>query len=587
MVGYNNESYDYPLLHHILNHFDEYKYFHPQHVAQKIYEKSQEIIDSEFTTVADKNKYVKQLDLYKIWHYNNPVRRTSLKDLEYQMHMDNLEEMPLPHTAWCDDSDIDMILEYNKNDVEATYKFFLVTLGKTDYPLYKGKNKLELRINLTKKFGVSCLNLPDVRIGESLMLNLYSQAVSKPVNVIRQLRTERDSISLSDCIPPWCNIKSKEFNQFVSAMKTTCITGQKGEFAKSIIFHSIQFDFGTGGCHACIEPGVYKSDDKWVILDLDVSSLYPSIAKSLGLYPEHLGPEFIKLYSQFIDARIAEKHKPKAERDNVLIEGYKLLLNGTYGKSGEDTSFLYDLLYKYRTTFGGQCFICMWAERMAEAVPELVFIQVNTDGITIKIPRDKLDVIRSVNNQLTKETSLIIEEAFYKQMIIRDVNNYISEYDDSTPENEHLKLKGCFEIDKEYHKDSSMRIVPIALKQYYIHNIPIKQTIMTNKDIFNFCLRLKVNSQANAILTTADRYGEQVLTKLNRTTRYYVSTNGGGLSVQYKGGKVSRVNVGCGVTVFNKFEDKQFEDYKINYNFYIGEANKIKDVIDEQSARLF
>ena len=47
---------------------------------------------------------------------------------------------------------------------------------------------------------------------------------------------------------------------------------------------------------------------------------------------EHLGESFNKQYSQFIDVRIAEKHKPKAERNNALIEGYKLLLNGSYGK---------------------------------------------------------------------------------------------------------------------------------------------------------------------------------------------------------------------------------------------------------------
>ena len=174
--------------------------------------------------------------------------------------------------------------------------------------------------------------------------------------------------------------------------------------------------------HGCIKPGIYKSDDNWVILDLDVSSLYPSVARSLNLYPEHLGPQFMRLYEQFIDARIAEKHKPKGERDNVLIEGYKLLLNGTYGKSGEETSFMFDRMYTYRTTIGGQCFICMWAERMVEACPELQFIQINTDGITIRCPRSAIDKIREVNEQLRVETTLVIEEAFYKQMIIRDVN---------------------------------------------------------------------------------------------------------------------------------------------------------------------
>jgi hypothetical protein len=115
-----------------------------------------------------------------------------------------------------------------------------------------------------------------------------------------------------------------------------------------------------------------------IINDLDIGSLYPSISKSLNLYPNHLGESFNKQYSQFIDVRLAEKHKPKAERNNALIEGYKLLLNGAYGKSGEETSFLYDPLYTYKTTIAGQLFICMWAERMVEKVPELEFIQINT-----------------------------------------------------------------------------------------------------------------------------------------------------------------------------------------------------------------
>ena len=102
--------------------------------------------------------------------------------------------------------------------------------------------------------------------------------------------------------------------------------------------------------------------------------------KSLNLYPAHLGLEFTKLYSKFIEDRIAEKHKPKDKRDQVLIEGYKLILNGVYGKSGEETSFLYDPLYTYKTTIGGQLFIAMWAERMVEAVPDLDILVVPIGG---------------------------------------------------------------------------------------------------------------------------------------------------------------------------------------------------------------
>jgi hypothetical protein len=378
-IGFNNKKYDYPLEHHLINHYNEYKYLDGEEISRRLYEKSQEIIDMQFSEIADKNEFILQIDLFKIWHYGNKARLTSLKDLEIAMRMPNVEEMPIHHTKWCVPGDEIDILEYNKNDVYATYLFLKTTLGKTDYSLYKGKNKIQLRNNLTKKFKVNCLNLPDVGIGEQLMLNLYARAVGlNPFSLKKKGGTPRPEIHLKDCIPYWCNIQSKEFNQFLDLIKNTTIRGVKGEFSKSIIFHGIAFDFGTGGAHGCIKPGVYESNDDIMILDLDVSSLYPSVARSLNLYPEHLGPEFMQLYSQFIDARIAEKHKPKAERDNVLIEGYKLLLNGTYGKSGEESSFMYDRLYTYKTTIAGQLFICMWAERMVKEVPELTFIQINT-----------------------------------------------------------------------------------------------------------------------------------------------------------------------------------------------------------------
>jgi hypothetical protein len=202
------------------------------------------------------------------------------------------------------------------------------------------------------------------------------------------------------------------------------------------------------------------------------------------------------------------------------------------------------------------------------------------------IPRNKLEDIRRVNEQLTEETTLVIEEAFYKQMIIRDVNNYISEYDDSTPENEHLKLKGCFEIDKEYHKDPSMRVVPIALKQYYIYNIPIEETVRNHKDIFDFCLRLKTNIKSTPFYTYLD--GDKIVNKkLDRTTRYYISNTGGMLTKEFDEKRSSGVNVGYVVTLFNNFINKPMNEYNINYNFYIAETYKIKNAVDDGQLSLF
>ena len=161
--------------------------------------------------------------------------------------MPNVEEMPIHHTTWCKPGDEEKVLSYNLNDVDATYRFFLVTLGKTDYSLYKGKDKIKLRQDLTKKFNVNCLNLPDVGMGEKLMLNLYSNSVGKNPFEVKKLKTYRGPIALKDCIPFWANIQTSEFNQFLDIIKNTTVKGEKGEFEHSVFFHNYIFNFGLGG----------------------------------------------------------------------------------------------------------------------------------------------------------------------------------------------------------------------------------------------------------------------------------------------------------------------------------------------------
>ena len=582
-VGFNNESFDYPVLHHFINHYNEYKTMSGQEIAQDLYNKSQDIINQEFSVIADKNKYIRQIDLFKIWHYNNKARATSLKDLEIAMRMKNVEEMPIHHTHWCREGDEELILKYNLNDVEATYNFLLTTLGKTEYSLYKGKNKIELRQKIKAKFGIPCLNYPDVKIGEQLILNLYCNKTGNNLyDIIKRGGTNRLKIALKDCIPKWANFETKEFNSIKKEFQNTVISNIKGEFSKSLIFHNTKLDYGTGGLHSCIKSGVYSADDYWTIIDEDIGSLYPSIAIQLGIYPEHLGNQFLEIYdTDIVSVRLSEKRKPKKERDMVIMEGYKLAANGIYGKSGEETSPLYDPLYTMKTTVGGQMFLSLWTEKLVKAIPEIKFIQHNTDGITYLCPRKDVNKVKEIGEEMTSLTGLYIEDNVYSKFVVRDVNNYLAVYESGD-----IKYKGCFEIDKEYHKDPSMRIVPLALKRYYIDNIPIEQTIRNHTDIFDFCLRLKINSKSNAYFKYLEN-GEIVNKKLDRTTRYYISNSGGSIIKQFDESRFSGVNVGYSATLFNVYEEKSIKEYDINYNFYITEANKIKNAVSDGQLTLF
>lgn len=582
MIGYNNESYDYVILHHMINHYDMYRTLSGLDLAQRIYQKSQETIDEKFTTVADWNKKIIQLDLFKIHHFDNLARSTSLKSLEIAMNLPFVEDMPFSHEHWITIEDIPSILAYNKLDVIATNVFLDLTLGNTEHPVYKGKNKIELRQLLKNKYKLPCLNWNDVKLGTELILKLYCQKFNKDPKSVRKLRTFRDIIDLKDCIPSWCNFKSLEFNKLIEFFSSSKIyNGEtKNKLEYSVVYHGFKFDYGTGGAHGCIKPGVYISDDNWLILDLDIDAMYPSLAITQKIYPEHLGKEFIDIYDgEIVSVRMKEKKKPKKERDFVIVEGFKLAANGTYGKSNSNDSFLYDPLYTLKTTISGQILISMWAERLVEASPNLKFIQCNTDGLSILIPRSDYSKCIEVTEKLMSETNMSYESVLYKKMVVVDVNNYIGEYETGG-----CKYKGLFEIDKELHKDPSMRIVPIALSEYFINGTPVLETIKNHKNIYDFCLRLKINSGWIGEYHYINNF-EKKIKKLSKNTRYYISNSGGALYKRNNDGRISGVNVGFVTTLFNTFEEK--EDYNINYSFYSKECRKIIDQIEDKQLTLF
>ncbi len=175
-------------------------------------------------------------------------------------------------------------------------------------------------------------------------------------------------------------------------------------------------------------------------------------------------------------------------------------------------------------------------------------------------------------------------------MFLRDVNNYGSVYEDSTKENEHIKLKGDYEIYKEFHKDPSMRIVTKAVKDYFVYGVPVEQTIKNCRDIYDFCMCMITNSKSIPYFRHFDESGKIVDDKLDRTTRYYISTKGkhsGTLIKSFEDGKITGVNVGYSVVIFNKYEEKNWDDYKIDYQFYIAEANKLINPLIYKELDLF
>jgi hypothetical protein len=590
-IGFNVNSFDYSIIHLLLTDKSVLK-LSAEELILKIYNKAQDVINSQNEAGFSKNvpewkQIIPQLDLFLVHHYNNKARRTSLKQLQISMNYPNVQDMPIPHDKEnITLEELDDILDYCLNDVLSTCEFYRKTVE---------LGKIDLRHKIKEKYKLPCLNWNNGKIGERLLLDLYCKKTNNDPREIRLLRSKYDKIELKDCIPNNIVFKSQQFNNLLKFYENKVIVQTKGSVNYSVVYKGLKYDYGTGGLHGAISSGVYKSDEKYIIKSLDVASLYPNLPIVYGFYINHLGPEFLDVYqNEIVGVRLAEKAKPKDQQDKAIIDGFKEAANIPYGKSNDENSFLYDPLYSMKTTIAGQLVISMLCERLSE-IPDSQMLMVNTDGCEIKIPRNYENLYKEICIQWKNDTKLILEFTDYSKMWINDVNNY-----GCLSISGKIKNKGRLEVDKvigsepAYHKDNSFRIVPLAIEQYFTKGIKIEETIRNHRNIYDFCGREKTNkdcySEIRSIKQT-EHGPELVKEKQQKTTRYYISTDGNRFLRVYTSGKQEggeeAINKGYKVTVFNRYIEKPFEEYNLDYSFYISEVYKVINVIESNQLKLF
>lgn len=556
-VGYNNLGYDYPVQHSILNNI--------MYITNAdIYKKGDSIInagdENRFAhMVWEKDWIVPQLDLYKIHHFDNQAKRTSLKTLEFNMRMENIEDLPFTPWTYLTDSQIDTLRQYLIHDLKATLMF------------YKHSKKLiNFRRELSAKYGRNFMNHNDTKIGKDyFIMELEKSGIQCFEPGSRKPRqTHRPSIALNSVIFPYVHFEQPEFNRVLNWLRQQVITETKGVFTDlSADINGFSFDFGTGGIHGSIESQTIRSTENYVIIDLDVASFYPNLAISNELYPAHLGKQFCTIYKNVYDMRSSY---PKGTPENAML---KLALNGVYGDSNNVYSPFYDPAYTMAITINGQLLLCMLAEELLK-IPGLSMIQANTDGLTVYVPRVFTGQVEQVRHAWEKLTRLQLEEAIYDVMFIRDVNNYIAVYEGGKK----VKRKGayCHSVDLGWHQNHSMQVVAKAAEAALVHNKDIRDFITSHEDIHDFMLVTKV--PRNSKLLWGDKQVQNI-------TRYYVSTDGAPLTKVMpplaKSLKLNpdaperRMSVCKGWLTTECNDMKRFNRATLNYDFYIKETEKL------------
>lgn len=625
--GYNNLHYDNPVINYII----EYEHVLAERpvpvITNSIFNLSREITNSGENIEKWKRwKYQVWFDSFDILTmlYSNKLR-VGLKEIQVTMQYKNVQEFVCDWSKPLPIEDFDNMIDYNINDIESTSAL-----------LDRCKKDIDLRLAIEDEYGVKVLSKDGVNIGMKILTHKYLEKTGLTWWDIKDLRSPQAYIPLKDVILPFIKYDSPILKSVLDEMKTQVVSpGRKG-YEKNFVFGGLRYTVGVGGIHSKNDPEIIIPAEDEMLIDIDVASLYPSMLIEYGFYPKHLGPEFLEVYSQIRSERIEAKHNGDKIKDSTL----KLALNGLSGNLQNEHNFCYSPFAVMQIRINGQLLLLMLAEKLVELGCRIV--QANTDGLFVLLKKSIYDKVNIVCREWEQLTKLTLEEDRFEAMYQYAINDYIAvkegyakkkhEFRDFTAvmdpktgdhikygatnakgetyrnmdeiRKDYIKTKGMFITEVLLGKGLSPKIIPEAIIKYFVDEIPVEDTIKGCKDIKKFLMSEKTGKQWHV---------EYMNQEIQRTNRFYASTNGGYLwkwknieqPESYKWNdnirnyqednskplkeqkQYQNMLTASGVTLLNMFDEKPIEDRKINYRYYLRECYKIIEDLKPRQLSLF
>lgn len=572
-VSFNGLGFDSQITEHILRNAGMLSFMDGEEIAEWIYQKAQDVIDrqnrKEFLEFSPKDLHIRQVDVFKLNHWDNPAKRSSLKWIQFSMDWKNIIDMPIHHTTRIVESQIDEIIHYCINDVRSTKEI-----------MFLSKSQIDLRRSLTDEYGIDLFSASEPRISKELFLHFLSKHTGIRKYDLKNMRTHRPKIVVKDIILPYIQFKTAPFQHLLAKFNDVVIyPGEtKGGFKYSVQYKGVKTDYGLGGIHGARASRVYNSDDDMIIMTSDVTSFYPNLAIRNKWAPAHLPQkEFCDLYEWFFDER------RKISKKDIRNYVYKIILNSTYGLSNDANCFLYDPEFTMRITINGQLSLSMLYEMICEEIPGAVPLMQNTDGLETMIPREYVEKYMEICARWEKITNLQLEHDKYSKLVLGDVNNYIAVTEDGKS-----KCKGRFEYENlALHKNKSFLIIPKALHAYFVDGISPEVFLKHNKNIFDYCGGVKIKGDWRFVEHSITE-GVYNTKDLQHTLRYYISKPGNKiLKVNKNDNRQIQIEAGQWLqTLYINHEEKDISEYNINYDYYLQNIKKEIEGLDPSSTQL-
>lgn len=404
-----------------------------------------------------------------------PIR--SLKEIEANLRL-NITETTIPFdlpTKWTK-KEYEEVLYYCEHDVMA-----LKPLFEKRYGYFKTKFDICLLSNIDPLYNTGLTNA-------KLCAKFLKAKMIKRDDEREYTIPSNISIDLID----------KKILNFFARIKDNSISDDELFTSKlDYDFHGMPSVLAWGGAHGAKANFIYdyEKEPNEIVINEDFASLYPHL---LALPTYNFISRNIQdknAYYNTLKHRLQLKKEGKKEEQLPL----KLILNTTYGCQNNKYNDLYDPRGARGTCISGQLLISELTERIY-SIGDVELVQLNTDGLMVKLPKNKLEEYYKVSNEFSKKCGIELEYDIIYKIVQRDVNNYCMIY--GNEESKKIKAKGgCFsalpeiKINKDGtldtkvitdFKSNSLSIVSEAILKKLLFNIPVEETINNCNDIFRF-----------------------------------------------------------------------------------------------------
>jgi len=467
----------------------------------------------------------------------------SLKIYGGRLHALTMADLPFKIGSVLTANHMAIMKWYCVNDLTTTEILYLEVEG-----------EIGLRKELGVKYGMDLRSKSDAQIAESVIgdsiRKLTGFKVSRPPSLEGQIFKYQ--------IPEFVKFKTQPLREMLDHVASCGFKIKANGYIdtpqylldKVVVIGTTLYNLGMGGLHSMEKRRCSVKSNKHYVVDMDVASYYPAIILRCGLYPQQLGMEFLTVYKDIVDRRLAAK----ASGDKLTADTLKITINGSFGKLGSAYSILYSPHLLIQVTLTGQLCLLMLIEELESNGIKVV--SANTDGIVCEVAYDQQDLVHRIRSEWESNTTFVMESTFYERLHSRDVNNYMALTTDGK-----IKAKGAY-AKPNLRTNPSNEICVEAIEAMFKDGTPVDITIKACKDIRKFVTVRKVKGGGW-------KDGEF----LGKAVRWYYSRLEEGVIIYAdSGNKVPNSNGAKPLMVLPETLPTD-----IDYDWYVREANKMLD----------